>query len=144
MGRSSAEALARRFIQAWNAGQRHVVDELAAEDLTVEYTHFPEPFHGPEAFKDMLAQTHRHFPDLSIDVEAVVAGGDHAVVQWRYRGTFQNGKLFGVEASGQPVEVAGMTKYDIADGAIQREEGIVDTFGLMMQIGARPAPGDNT
>jgi steroid delta-isomerase-like uncharacterized protein len=121
-----------------------VVDELAAEDLTVEYTHFPEPFHGPEAFKDMLAQTHRHFPDLSIDVEAVVAGGDHAVVQWRYRGTFQNGKLFGVEASGQPVEVAGMTKYDIADGAIQREEGIVDTFGLMMQIGARPAPGDNT
>ena len=44
----------------------------------------------------------------------------------------------GVEASGQSVEVAGMTRYHIADGKIQREQGIVDNFGLMMQLGAVP------
>lgn len=34
MSSLKAEALARRFIQAWNAGHLHVVDELAAENLT--------------------------------------------------------------------------------------------------------------
>jgi len=59
---------ARRFIQTWNAGQRRVVDERAAPGLTVEYMHYPEPYHGPEAFKNLLARTHRFFPDLSIEV----------------------------------------------------------------------------
>ena len=76
MSRSNAEALARRFIQAWNAGRHHGVDDLAIDDLTVAYTRFPEPVHGPEAFKEMLAQTHRHFPDLTVTVETVVADGD--------------------------------------------------------------------
>ena len=142
MNSSNAEDLARRFIQAWNAGSLHVVDELAAEDLTVSYTHFPEPFQGPEAFKDMLSQTHRYFPDLTIEIEEVVAGDDQAVVHWTYRGTFEEGEMFGVEADGQSVHVTGMTRYHITDGEIQREQGIVDNFGLMMQLGALPVPED--
>lgn len=138
MSNSTAENLARRFMQAWNAGHLQVVDELAADDLTVSYTHFPEPLQGPEPFKEMLSQTHRYFPDLTITIDEVVADGDQAVVHWRYRGTFEQGEMFGVEASGQSVEVAGMTRYHIADGKIQREQGIVDNFGLMMQLGAVP------
>ena len=140
MSDSNAEDLARRFIHAWNADHLHVVDELADENLTVSYTHFPESFQGPEEFKEMLSQTHRHFPDLTIKIDEVIADGNQAVVHWRYRGTFQEGEMFGVEASGQSVEVTGMTRYHIADGKIQREQGIVDNFGLMMQLGAMPAP----
>ena len=81
MDRSKTQDLARQFIQAWNAGHRHVVDELAAETLTVRYTHFPEPLQGPEAFKEMLSQTHRSFPDLTLEIDEVVAEGDQAVVQ---------------------------------------------------------------
>lgn len=140
MSNSNAKNLARRFTQAWNADSLHIVDELAAEDLTVSYTHFPEPFQGPDAFKEMLSQTHQYFPDLTIDIEEIVADDEQAVVHWRYRGTFQEGEMFGVAASGQSVEVAGMTRYHIANGKIQREEGIVDNFGLMMQLGAVPVP----
>jgi steroid delta-isomerase-like uncharacterized protein len=138
MSSAQTEDIARQFIQAWNAGHLHVVDELAADNLTVSYTHFPEPFHGPEEFKEMLSQTHRYFPDLTIEIDEVVADGDQAVVHWRYRGTFQEGEMFGVEASGQSVEVTGMTRYQVADGKIQQEHGIVDNFGLMMQLGAMP------
>lgn len=139
---SDVTGIARRFIQAWNVGHRHVVDELAAPDLTVSYTHYPEPFHGPEAFKQMLAKTHRYFPDLSIEVHDVVADENQAVVRWTYRGTFQEGELFGVTASGQSVEVTGMTIYEIEDGAVQREEGVVDNLALMHQLGLAPGrPG---
>ena len=47
--------------------------------------------------------------------------------------------MFGVAASGQSVEVTGMTRYHVTDGKIQQEQGIVDNFGLMMQLGATPA-----
>jgi predicted ester cyclase len=76
MSSAQTEDIARQFIQAWNAGHLHVVDELAADNLTVSYTHFPEPFHGPEEFKEMLSQTHRYFPDRTIEIDEVVADGD--------------------------------------------------------------------
>jgi predicted ester cyclase len=43
-----------------------------------------------------------------------------------------------VEASGQSVEVEGMTRYYIENAKIQREQGIVDNAGLMRQLGATP------
>ena len=140
---SDIEEIARRFIQAWNAGQRHVVDEFAAPDLVVSYTHYPEPYHGPEAFKEMLAKTHRFFPNLSVEVRDVVADGNQAFVRWKYQGTFQNGKMFGVAASGQSVEVTGMTIYEIDGGAVKREEGVVDNLALMQQLGLSPGRPDS-
>jgi len=171
------EVIARRFIQAWNAGQRHIVDELAAPDLVVSYTHYPQPYHGPDAFKEMLAmcsfkrsfwdgslpsfqfpafgklacktdqlklhKTHHFFPDLSIEVRDIVAEAPKAVVRWTYRGTFQNGEMFGVAAAGQSVEVPGMTIYEIDDGAVQREEGMVDNLALMHQLGLSPGRPDS-
>ena len=140
---TDVEAIARRFIQAWNAGCRDIVDELAATDLMVSYTHFPEPFRNPESFKDMLADTHRSFPDLSIEVDDLVSDGTRVVVHWTYRGTFQQGEMFGVQAAGQPVEVVGVTMYRIEDGEVKSERGIVDNLSLMMQLGARPTPKES-
>lgn len=140
MNTPSVKTIARRFIQAWSADHLHIVDELAAADLTVSYTHFPQPCQGPEAFKHMLAQTHQFFPDLTIEVKQVLADGNRAVVHWVYRGTFQEGEMFGVSASGQSVEVPGMTIYEIEGGAVQSERGIVDNAGLMQQLGAVPTP----
>lgn len=139
MASTDVHTIARQFIQAWNAGQRDIVDDLAAPTLTVAYPHFPEPLEGPEAFKEMLAQTHHFFPDLTIEVDAVVAEGNQAVVHCRYRGTFQHGAMFGVEAAGQSVEVTGMTRYRIVDGTVREERGLVDNLGLMTQLGAGPA-----
>ena len=93
MPQTDATPIARQFIQAWNAGQRDVVDDLAAPNLTVAYPHFPEPLEGPDAFKEMLGQTHHFFPDLAIEVDAVLAEGHQAAVHWRYQGTFQNGEM---------------------------------------------------
>lgn len=140
---SDIEEIARRFMQAWNASERHVVDELASPDLVVSYTHYPEPYHGPEAFKEMLAKTHHFFPDLSIEVRDVVADGNQAFVRWTYRGTFQNGEMFGVTATGQSVEVTGMTMHEIEDGAVKREEGLVDNLALMHQLGLSPGRPDS-
>jgi len=139
---SDTGKVARQFIQAWNVGHDHIIDDLAAPDLTVSYTHYPEPYHGPEAFKAMLSKTHRYFPDLTIAVQDILVERNRAVVRWTYQGTFREGEMFGVPASGQHVEVEGITIYVIEDGVVQREEGIVDNLALMQQLGIAPGRPD--
>jgi predicted ester cyclase len=50
--------------------------------------------------------------------------------------------MFGVAAAGQSVDVAGMTIYEIEEGAVQREEGLVDNLALMQQLGLKPGRPD--
>lgn len=143
MSTATPKEIARQFIQAWNADQRHLADEWAAPNLTASYPHFDTPINGRDAFKEMLAQTHRFFPDLTMDVHEIVAEDDNVVVHWTYRGTFREGEMFGVRASGQSVTVTGMTLYQIEDGCVVMERGVVDNAGLMQQLGATPtAPSD--
>lgn len=132
--------IAHRFIQAWNAGGSAIVDRLASSDLVVYYSHFPEPVKGTAAFKEILAQTYHHFPDIAIEVEGIVVEGDRAVVNWTYRATHQQGEVFGVSASGRKVRVSGITRFRIENGKVIKEEGIVDNFSLMLQLGAVPVP----
>jgi ketosteroid isomerase-like protein len=79
---TDTETVARRFLEAWNAGGESILDELAAPDLVVSYSHFPEPLRGAEAFKQALRQTHEYFPDLQITAEEVITAGDTVVVRW--------------------------------------------------------------
>jgi len=131
---AQTESIARRFLQAWKAGSSQIVDELAAGDLVVSYTHFTEPLRGAEAFKQMLGQTHQFFPDLQIRAEEVIATEETAVVRWRYQATHHAGELFGVSAAGQVVEVAGISIYRIRDGRVFEELGVVDNLSLMAQL----------
>jgi steroid delta-isomerase-like uncharacterized protein len=131
---SQTEAIARRFLQAWNAGGEPIVDQLAAADMVVSYPHFPEPLVGAEAFKKALQQTHEYFPDLRIMADEVIATGETAVVRWHYRGTHRHGELFGVAAAGRAVEVHGITIYRIRNGTVCEERGIVDNLSLLTQI----------
>jgi steroid delta-isomerase-like uncharacterized protein len=136
------KAIARRFLQAWSAGGQSVVDELAAPDLVVSYSHFDEPLHGAEAFKSMLSQTFASFPDMQITPDELVAEGDKVVVHWTYRATHRKGMVFGMRATGRRVRVSGITVYRIAAGRVLEETGVVDALSLMFQLGAVPAPAE--
>jgi steroid delta-isomerase-like uncharacterized protein len=126
--------LARRFINAWNAGAENSIDALAHPDFEVQYTHFGEPVRGIERFKDILRQTHHSFPDLEIEVEDMVAEGDRVVVWWTYTGTHQQEQVFGAEPTGKRVLVPGITIYRIVDSQVIEERGIVDNMSLMSQL----------
>lgn len=73
----------------------------------------------------------------------MVTDRNQAFVRWTYRGTFQNGEMFGVTATGQSVEVTGMTIHQIEDGTVRREEGVVDNLTLMQQLGLSPGRPDS-
>jgi steroid delta-isomerase-like uncharacterized protein len=138
MSNEDVRGIAERFIHAWSTGNSGIIDELASPDLRVMYTHFPQPYEGPAGFKQLLAQTFAAFPDMNITVEEVIPAGNRAVVRWFYNATHQDGEIFGVEASGKEVRVSGITVYEIMNGKVVRENGIVDNLSLAMQLGALP------
>jgi steroid delta-isomerase-like uncharacterized protein len=127
--------VARRFLGVWSAGQLHLLDELAADDIVVRYTHFPQAVRGRTAFRVLLENTFMSFPDLTISGEEPIVEGDRAVVRWTYMGTHKHGELFGVRPSDRRVTVSGITCYRIIDGRVVEESGIVDNLALLQQLG---------
>ncbi len=141
MSNTTNKQIAQKFIQAWSHDGLGVIDELADPNIVVSYSHFPEPIKGGKNFRAMLKETFSYFPDMRIIVEQIIAENNNVVVRWHYTATHESGEMFGVKASGQSVEVNGMTRYRIANGKVTEEVGVVDNLGLMFQLGALPSQG---
>lgn len=135
MGEGEAGRIARAFLQVWTHGNLDLLDELADPEIVVRYSHFPEPVRGVDAFRSVLEDTFRCFPDLETTADRVIAEGDRAAVAWHYEGTHRAGELFGIEPTGTRVRVSGITLYRVEDGRVVEAEGIADVMGLMSQLG---------
>ena len=130
------KSVAERFIHTWNVGGQAIVDELAAKDIRVYYNSWSNPIEGIEHYKAILTQTFDSFPDMKIMIQEIVTEKDKVVVFWSYTATHQKGEIMGVQPSGRKVTVSGVSRYIILNGKVVEEEGIVDVYSLMTQLGA--------
>jgi hypothetical protein len=65
----------------------------------------PEPYVGPDGFKDLVTMLHGCFPDFYIHAKDMVASGDMVVTRWRGGGTHLGGAIHTV-AGRRPAERA--------------------------------------
>ena len=138
MNAQEIKELSSSYMEIWNAGEEDLLNEFADDDLTVNYTHFEKTYNSISEYQTMLKQTHTFFPDLEITLKQIIPSDNKrsATISWEYRGTHENGNLFGVESSGKNVTVQGMTVLTFQNGKVVEEKGIVDNLSLMMQLGA--------
>ncbi len=135
------KALVRRWFEdLFNEGNLDVADEIVAQDHVAHDPVLRDLPTGPEADKQVVNIYHGAFPDANITVEDQIAEGDEVATRWSGRGTHQ-GELMGVPASGNRVEVSGMTINRISEGKIAETWTNYDALGMMQQIGAIPEPG---
>jgi steroid delta-isomerase-like uncharacterized protein len=130
--------IASGYMQIWSSGNENLLDQYAADDLQVFYTHFPKPINPSAAYKEMLKQTYGFFPDITISIDEIEIAENQmdVFVSWTYQGKHTHGKLFGVEPSDRKVKVSGMTRLQIENGKVVSEKGIVDNLSLLFQLGA--------
>ena len=76
------------------------------------------------------------FPDLTMNVDLIVAEGDLVAVRWTARGT-NTGEGNGIPATGRKVEVSGTAIFRFEDGKIAEEWTAANTIGLLRQLGLR-------
>lgn len=128
--------LARRFDDAFNAGDTEAMAGLVAEDVVVNPP-VPGLASGRQALFDAISMYHSAFPDLHSSVEHVVAEGDLVVLHGIATGT-NSGPLMGTPATGKTATFSYIDIYRIADGRIAEVWHVEDVAGMLRQLGAVP------
>jgi steroid delta-isomerase-like uncharacterized protein len=132
-------AIVRDFVEETiNRGRIDSTERFVWEDV-VEQVPFPEQGPGVEGLKDVLRGFRAGFPDIHFAIEEQIAEGDKVLSRFEWTGTHR-GEFLGVPATGRPVKVWGMVIDRLVDGRIKETRIIMDTLGLMMQLGAIPPP----
>jgi steroid delta-isomerase-like uncharacterized protein len=108
-------------------------------DDVVEQVPFPGQGPGLEGLKDILRSMRSAFPDLNFAIVEQVAEGDKVASRFEWTGTHQ-GEFLGVPATGRQVRVWGIVIDRLQEGRIKETRIIMDTLGLMMQLGVFPVP----
>lgn len=79
------------------------------------------------------------FPDMHWTVHEQIAEGGKVLSRFEWTGTHR-GAFLGVPATDRPVTVWGMVIDRLQGGKIKDTRIIMDTLGLMMQLGVVPPP----
>ncbi len=132
--------MVRAFIEeVLNQGQLDAADRFFWEDM-VEQVPFPGQGPGIEGLKDVVRGMRAAFPDMHWRVEEQLTEGDRVLTRFEWTGTHE-GAFLGVDATGRSVKVWGMVIDRFQEGRIKETRLIMDTLGLMIQLGAVRAPG---
>jgi steroid delta-isomerase-like uncharacterized protein len=138
------KAIVRRILtEFWQRGNVQVLDELLADDC-VNYEQSNPELRGKKACKEWANGVRQAnlqgFPDLEIRAEDFVAEGDKVAKRWVFSGT-HTGEYSGIPPTGKPVTMRGITLYRVTGGKVNEIYWNYDVFGLLQQLGAIPAPG---
>jgi steroid delta-isomerase-like uncharacterized protein len=131
------KAIIRRYVDTvFNQKQLDRADETVASDF-VDHAALPGQAAGLAGAVQKWTMFHAAVPDLRITIEDMVAEGEKVAVRRSYRGTHQ-GPLFGVPATGRPIEIGGLSIFRIVDGKIAEHWELLDRLALLQQLGAVP------
>ncbi|MBB2925784.1 ester cyclase [Paraburkholderia silvatlantica] len=132
--------IVRAFIEeVLNQGQIDAAGQFFWEDM-VEQVPFPGQGPGVEGLKDVVRGMRAAFPDMHWRVEEQLTEGDRVLTRFEWTGTHR-GTFLGVDATGRSVKVWGMVVDRFQDARIKETRLIMDTLGLMIQLGAVRPPG---
>ena len=75
------------------------------------------------------------FPDLDFSIKEQISDGDKVASRFEWELRTHKGEFLGVSATGKPVRVWGVVIDRLEEGRIKETRIIMDTFGLMLQLG---------
>jgi steroid delta-isomerase-like uncharacterized protein len=121
-----------------NEGRLERADDLVKEDF-VELDPLPGQEQGREGLKAVVHALRVAFPDMHWAPMEMVAEDQKVVTRFVWTGTHR-GVFLGIPATGRNVEVKGVVIDLLEDGRMSESRILMDTMGLMQQLGVIPAP----
>jgi steroid delta-isomerase-like uncharacterized protein len=124
----------RAFEAAFTANDADGLRATATGDYV---DHWPMPgtepgIEGTIAFRAGVADA---FPDMDQVIDEVIESGDTLASRWHVTGTHK-GEFMGIPATGNKVEMNGMSFYKLRDGKVAEIWNMPDIATLMEQLGA--------
>ncbi len=132
--------IVRGFVEeVLNQGNIEASGKYFHDDM-VEQVPLPGQGPGIDGLKTVLRGFSSAFPDMRWTIEEQISESDKVVTRFEWTGTHRCNFL-GAPATGRPVKVWGIVIDRLQNGKIKDTRIIMDTMGMMMQMGAIPAPG---
>jgi steroid delta-isomerase-like uncharacterized protein len=131
--------LAHQQIAAFNAHDIDLYLQRIDHSYVGESETLPGPVHGPEGARHALNILFTAFPDLQLEVQHVIASGDHLVIQSRLTGTHE-GTLAGIAPTGKHVSWQSCNVVELRNGKAIRNRIYADNISLFRQLGVLPQP----
>jgi predicted ester cyclase len=135
MSAEDKEALVRACFENAAAGHFEALRGIVAADYVVH----PAGARGPDGLREMVDGYRAALSDLRVTIDQQFTDGDHVATRYRIQG-IHDGELMGAPATGNEVEFTGITISRGVGGRIVEEWELVDTVGLLTQVGALPEP----
>jgi predicted ester cyclase len=131
---SAAELVRRLHTELLSARDPDVVDEFFAPGF-VSHNNPPGFPPGAEGVKRFFTMFRDAFPDVSVEIDEIVAEGERVAVATTFSGTHE-GELMGLAPTGRRVSVTGIDIVRVSGGQIVEHRGLTDIVGLMRQLTA--------
>lgn len=132
-----AKELVLRYIDAvWNRGDLIALDGLTVPKFTYQL--------GNQSARDLaemrqfIATTRLAFPDWNVRPLQVISEGALVVVRWQGEVTHL-GPFHGIEPTGRRITVCGVNIYRVENGKIADECELMDSLGMLRQLGSLSA-----
>jgi len=132
--------LVRRYREIHDKNQMDKLGDVLAADY-IPHSLLPGLPTALETYKQVHQMALASFPDYKVTTEDLFAEGDKVVERWNSVQTHSGAPFQGLPPSGKTAQAAGINIYRIANGKIAEMWAVMDTFGLMIQLGAIPVPG---
>jgi len=135
------KAMARRWSEElWGKGELAVADDIIAPEYVRHDPGDPFPAQGPEDVKRIVTMLRMMLPDLSIQIEAMVAENDMVVSRYTTTATDTRGYM-GKPPTGRTIRTSAMQMFRFANGKIVESWAVRDDLGTLVQLGHLPPMG---
>jgi steroid delta-isomerase-like uncharacterized protein len=136
MAAKSAEAVLRHWFEdVWSDGRLDLIETYLAPDAVAHgLDETGEGCVGPAGFRPFYEKLRGACPDISFEVDDVVASGPMAACRWTATLT-HTGDQLGVRATGRAVRITGMTIARVEDGRIVEGWNEWDRLGFATALG---------
>jgi len=134
---------ARQAIAAINA---HNLDAYVAliDESYVGGSEMNGVVRGREGARGAMATMFQAFPDLRLEVEEMIASGDHVVIRALLTGTHKGTLAGGIAPTNKKVTWNGCNVVQIRNGKTIRSRVYADNVSILRQIGVLPMPKATT
>lgn len=134
---TNTQLVRRWYESAPQAGASLAVDAVRADCIH----HMPgmPPLSGAD-HAALMESFRMAFPDLAVQVHAIVAEADRVVLRGSWSGT-QTGAVLGIPATGRAVQVKEIHAFRLVEGRIAEHWVTMDQLGMLQQLGGFPGAG---
>jgi steroid delta-isomerase-like uncharacterized protein len=134
MGDAGKQVVRCFYEELWNRGNLDAADKVVAEDYIRHDLRPGDAPPGPAGQKAVAEKFRSAFPDLHLEVEAIVADGDLVVARWTMTGT-HSGAWGDIAPTGRQIRFSGVNFFRIVEGKIAEIWNLRDDLGLREQLG---------